>query len=423
VRAFLREQLAAHGEEAAADLLMARTCAVIAREAGQFLAAGRSREQLDLLERELNNVRAALPILLRAAPEQALGLVVDLTGLWETRRVREGREWLGRALGAGGAGLDADQRAWGLLTAALLAHYQGDTAAARGSASDALDAARSGGTPLTLARALYIDALGHGTTPPAAERYRESLALCEQLGDEAGVAMASNDLAEIARGAGDLESATALYERALALWRALGDASGVARAAHNLGHTLRAGGEPERARALLREALQSSRSIGDRNQGAAAVAGLVAVAAGAAPSAAVATLLGVAQAEIEAADIVLEPVDAEPLRAAAATLLAALGRERFDQACGRGRRMGEDERWALAERIATRAPASPPDALTDREIDVVRLLADGLTNGEIAQRLVVSDHTVHRHVSNILGKLGVPSRAAAASLAARRGLL
>jgi DNA-binding NarL/FixJ family response regulator len=51
------------------------------------------------------------------------------------------------------------------------------------------------------------------------------------------------------------------------------------------------------------------------------------------------------------------------------------------------------------------------------------MLADGLTNAEIAQRLVLSEHTVHRHVSNILGKLGVPSRAAAVSAAARRGLL
>ena len=50
-------------------------------------------------------------------------------------------------------------------------------------------------------------------------------------------------------------------------------------------------------------------------------------------------------------------------------------------------------------------------------------MAAGLTNADIAERLVVSEHTVHRHVSNILGKLGVPSRAAAASLAARRGLL
>jgi DNA-binding CsgD family transcriptional regulator len=207
------------------------------------------------------------------------------------------------------------------------------------------------------------------------------------------------------------------------MWRALGDASGVSRAAHNLGHTMRAGGEPERARALLLEALQTSRSIGDRNQGAAALAGLVAVAAGTGPSAAVAALLGAAEAEIEAADITLEPIDADPFRVAATTLLAALGRQRFDAARDDGRRMSADQRWALAERIAARGPASPPDALTNREVEVVRLLAVGLTNAEIAERLVLSEHTVHRHVSNILSKLGVPSRAAAASAAARRGLL
>ena len=54
---------------------------------------------------------------------------------------------------------------------------------------------------------------------------------------------------------------------------------------------------------------------------------------------------------------------------------------------------------------------------------MVRLLSDGLTNGEIARRLVLSEHTVHRHVANILAKLGARTRAAAAVLAARRGLL
>jgi DNA-binding NarL/FixJ family response regulator len=51
------------------------------------------------------------------------------------------------------------------------------------------------------------------------------------------------------------------------------------------------------------------------------------------------------------------------------------------------------------------------------------VLAAGLTNDQIAERLVVSPHTVHRHVTNILRKLGVPSRAAAAAHAAKAGLL
>jgi LuxR family maltose regulon positive regulatory protein len=61
--------------------------------------------------------------------------------------------------------------------------------------------------------------------------------------------------------------------------------------------------------------------------------------------------------------------------------------------------------------------------LTRREIEVLRLVAEGLNNQRIAERLFVSDHTVHRHLANILNKLDVSTRAAAVAQAARRGLL
>ncbi len=66
---------------------------------------------------------------------------------------------------------------------------------------------------------------------------------------------------------------------------------------------------------------------------------------------------------------------------------------------------------------------SPLADVTPREHEVLRLLADGLTNRQIAERLVVSEHTVHRHVTNILRKLGLPSRTAAAAHAVRAGLV
>jgi LuxR family transcriptional regulator, maltose regulon positive regulatory protein len=61
--------------------------------------------------------------------------------------------------------------------------------------------------------------------------------------------------------------------------------------------------------------------------------------------------------------------------------------------------------------------------LSRREVEVLRLVAQGLSNQEIAARLVLSKHTVHRHISNILTKLALPSRAAAAIYAARHDLL
>ena len=65
----------------------------------------------------------------------------------------------------------------------------------------------------------------------------------------------------------------------------------------------------------------------------------------------------------------------------------------------------------------------PLGELTPRQREVLGLLAHGLTNRQIAERLVVSEHTVHRHVTNLLRKLDLPSRTAAAAHAARSGLL
>lgn len=89
--------------------------------------------------------------------------------------------------------------------------------------------------------------------------------------------------------------------------------------------------------------------------------------------------------------------------------------------------LGASVEAARARRIVAACGAgrdgSPLQDVTPREREVLRLLAEGLTNREIAERLVVSEHTVHRHVTNILRKLELPSRTAAAAQAVRSGLL
>jgi DNA-binding NarL/FixJ family response regulator len=71
-----------------------------------------------------------------------------------------------------------------------------------------------------------------------------------------------------------------------------------------------------------------------------------------------------------------------------------------------------------------RAPAaSPPDALTERETDVLRLIARGQANKEIARELGIGEKTVKTHVSNILAKLGLQSRTQAALHAMNTGLV
>jgi LuxR family transcriptional regulator, maltose regulon positive regulatory protein len=108
------------------------------------------------------------------------------------------------------------------------------------------------------------------------------------------------------------------------------------------------------------------------------------------------------------------PFEAAQARLALAATLAALGRGEA----------AEREAAAARERLRELgAPAAPPlPELTPREREVLALLAEGLTNRGIAERLVVSEHTVHRHVTSILRKLGLPTRAAAAAVAVRSGL-
>jgi DNA-binding CsgD family transcriptional regulator len=75
-----------------------------------------------------------------------------------------------------------------------------------------------------------------------------------------------------------------------------------------------------------------------------------------------------------------------------------------------------------AEVAAAGQVQRPSEGLSERELQVLLLLADGLSNREIGVRLVISEKTAGRHVSNIFVKLGVHSRAHAARLAAERGL-
>jgi ATP/maltotriose-dependent transcriptional regulator MalT len=94
---------------------------------------------------------------------------------------------------------------------------------------------------------------------------------------------------------------------------------------------------------------------------------------------------------------------------------SALGAERDAQ-------RARDALDRLEPPVRSKRPAGGPP-LTGRQLEILRLVAQGLSNPEIAARLRLSDHTVKRHVANLLTKLHLSSRAAAAAYAARQGLL
>jgi DNA-binding CsgD family transcriptional regulator len=98
----------------------------------------------------------------------------------------------------------------------------------------------------------------------------------------------------------------------------------------------------------------------------------------------------------------------------AAPLLAA-ARRRFDE-------LGMLPWIEQVDRLAAEAGNGYPDGLTARQVEVLRLLADGMTNAEIAARLVISEHTVERHLANVYQKIGARNRAEAAAYTLRAEL-
>lgn len=123
------------------------------------------------------------------------------------------------------------------------------------------------------------------------------------------------------------------------------------------------------------------------------------------------------------------PVEAATVRVELAEALCALGRLEAAtreahtalQALGEvGPIERERARAVLARRVGHEREAHP---LTARQVEVLRLVAEGLSDQEIAERLVLSEHTVHRHLANIYTRLGCSSRAAAVAQVSRLGLL
>jgi non-specific serine/threonine protein kinase len=181
----------------------------------------------------------------------------------------------------------------------------------------------------------------------------------------------------------------------------------------------------ERGATLLEESARIMRELKIWLDGAYTLVGLGKVAALRGRPRRAATLWGAAEALREQMGMTFSHFD-----------LAHFGYERdldavrsmLSEAClkaawAEGRTMSPERAIDYALFQSTRPRERDAHPLTRRELEVLRLVARGMSNGEIAATLVLSGHTVHRHMSNVFGKLAVSSRAAAVAQAAQLGLL
>jgi non-specific serine/threonine protein kinase len=135
-----------------------------------------------------------------------------------------------------------------------------------------------------------------------------------------------------------------------------------------------------------------------------------------------ARLLGAAEALADALDVPLLVPPPSQLRRLVSTIQSKLGADRFAGARNAGRSLSIDEA-AEASDLGDIEPATVPANLSARELDVLRLLATGIRDQEIADALFISVRTVEGHVARLLAKLGASSRTAAVRSAIALGIV
>lgn len=313
---------------------------------------------------------------------------------------------------------------------------QGDYASAGSLCEESLALFRALGDKWGLATTLnYLGgmALNQGDHAAARSRLEEALALGRELGDRTLVAVSLNSLGELARDQGDDARAAARYEESLALRRELGDKGDIASPLHNLGYVALRQGDQTRAAALFRESLILTREAANDEGIALCLMGLASVSAAMRQLERAARLFGAAERLFEARGAVLNRPDRAEYERNVAAVRSALSTARFAQAWAEGRAMTVEQAVAYALALPTSAAerlpayavktAYNPAGLTVREIEVLGLVAQGLSDAQVAEKLVISPRTVTTHLTSIYRKLGTASRAEAVRRAAEYGLV
>jgi predicted ATPase/DNA-binding CsgD family transcriptional regulator len=535
IREYGQEQLLASGEMEQVRLAHALYYLRYAEDAARELRGPQQAVWLACLEREHDNLRAALRWALEetndpeAAKKQrleiALRLCQALTGFWQIHgHYSEGLSILERAL-AISEGEKMPLRAQALSDAALLVNIQGDTERAGTLAAKSLALYRELEDREGIALALYQ--LGHvawlrGDFARASSLLSESLELSRELGDTISVAYAYYSLAGLATIRGEYAGGVMLFEEALALFKREGNKRGVALALLQLadllfvsqsdatritplleeglalsqeigdrdglalydffaGQVALSQGDAPAARALLAESLALYQDMGDRQriastlialagletnqdnlvaaeslyreslglsrvghtlnmiaglEGLASVIAASSLASSIAPEDAsrAARLWGAAEAMREAIGAPMPPIERVAYTRSVDTVQATSGSEVFARAWAEGRSMSPEQALAVAgwpqasllsspSQLSTpppttqpppaKTPAEQPAGLTAREVEVLRLVAQGLTDAQIAERLVITRRTVNWYLTTIYSKIQVSSRSAA----------
>src|SRR5215213_1359432 len=474
IRQYARERLEESEEAEAIQRRHAEFFLALAEEAEPEVEGPQQAAWLERLEAEHDNLRAALSWSLERGEEAELGLRVAgaLGQFWYLRGyLGEGRRWLEEALTKSSPASTA-ARANALHRLSFLAYLQGHLDRAQEASEEGLklegveqfwNIADRISAAAGLGRLMLgIVASAQGDSERAIQLYEKSLALSRKVGDKRGIADnllllgiemrprgdlgKARDLLEegmvVGREVGDpellaafltqlcdtfllqgdLERATVVGEKAVAICREHKHSFMLSEVLCNLGWVALLRGNLERATTLYVEGLELKRKVGPILLLPESLDGLACVATARGETERAVRLFGATQALHELARNYLKVREYAALREPyLAATRSQLSEEAWGTAFAEGRAMGFEEtvEYALSDEetatplttVAEQSSADkPPPTLTRREREVANLLERRFTSRHIASELHISEHTVDKHVANILRKLNLHSR-------------
>jgi predicted ATPase/DNA-binding CsgD family transcriptional regulator len=430
VRAALDLAASQSPARAADGLRLARGYGRFWRQHGH-LSEGRAR-----LSAAIASARASTPPYSQAAMARALYLAAGMAYLQSdypaTRALLEDSLAVARTLGAASQPSVAEA----LVLLGETATEEGDYAAASTLFDQSLGLWRKLGEKRGTADVLQQmgwAGMRTGDYSQVDARLQESLALFREIGDTLNIAFALAGLGEAAIRQSQFAKALPLLEESLAVRRGMGDKWGVGTSLGSLGWLAQCQGDLSRMRAAMAESLAVRLEIGDKG-GIAWCLEKLAQAATLSPDPAdkrrAAQVYAAAAALRAPVHSVIDPADQPEHERSLAALRAGLGEAGFESAWAEGARLPVE----AAVEAALVEPAGEPAAssaagkeqyggLSRREREVAALIAQGKSNREIAEALVVGARTAETYISRILNKLGFSSRVQIATWAIDKGLV
>jgi predicted ATPase/DNA-binding CsgD family transcriptional regulator/transcriptional regulator with XRE-family HTH domain len=483
VHQYAWERLLETGAESVADVRQRHLAWYLglAQHSDPDLAGSAQHPGLTQLQTEHDNLRAALAWSLERGPEQAVRLAACLADFWRHGgHHAEGRRWLNAVLGTMVApGANAEAHARVLLGLGVLAADGGEFGAGQVSLAkesvklfrDVADQHGLNVALLHLGRCLLESGAAAEQIRPA---FDEGLRVAQALDDQRQIGAALANLAYLAWWQGDRRTAVELYADAVVHVRASGDAMFTGLFLSTLGWYTLVEGDVASARRYKEEGLALLRGLGAREAVGLALLGLAHVArqerndprllalleesasllieAGSPGLVDWLSFLGQVHVErgayaegvrlLAAGDsdgprfgsqrALLYLMPRDEFEASLAAAQSVLGESAFDEAWSEGKASTPDQAASVALARSGIIPTAPSQGrsdggaaspLTPRQYEVAVLVAQGLTNRQIAKRLLITPRAAAAHVEHILDKLGAGSRTQIGVWIAERGLL